>query len=705
MTSGPLRTCHLTLLCGALAIAAPTAAVPAVSQALGMGPALTQWFAAGYQLSSGPLQLCAGHLADRHGARRTLLAALAVFTGGSLLAATAGQGTGLLAARLLQGVGGSALSPLSLSLLLALSPAKDDERRAVGAWTATAATASCLGPLLGGLLTNVLGWRAIFGALALLAAVTAGCALALLPGRAQHHVPLEGRLDTTGIALCTATATTVLIALTATAAGAPPPVLPTAVGAAAVLLAALLRRARHRADFVLDGELLRRPETRRALFVLPVLFCGNSLFTFLMYFELTRAHGLSPFRAALVTLPAVTPAVFTGRWAARHTRGPGDGAPLTRTGLLCLAAGLLTGGLGRDGPTPLWLVGVSCALVGCGLGLANGAAMATVTRDRPLHTASRATATATTFAMLGGAAGPALAGALTTSLPHLPLLVTALTTAVASLALTRTARPRTAAEEPPGRGPGGFDGAPFPAVVRRGKQDSNMMCRAAPGTPPTGPGPGPWRDGGSRHRSTPARGRRPLGQTRDPAERDHHRRHLHLNPSRPLRGQAPETPEGPGAQRGNLATFRRVSDVSGQKAQGTRCCTNPRTLGPPLPGLPVPSATAGRMLQPAEQCETPRERQLQALCLPARRVTCGWLEPWRCSRPLCRCGSFDSFLLLPRLTHLSPLACHAVGDRPCLLAALHLVLCDECLQCVAHYGRLHRTRRVSSAHALGDVGN
>ncbi|MCA6091898.1 MFS transporter [Streptomyces sp. SCA3-4] len=439
MTSGPLRTCHLALLCGALAIAAPTAAVPAVSEELGMGPAPTQWFASGYQLGSGPLQLCAGHLADRHGARRTLLASLTVFTGGSLLAATTDHGTGMLAARLLQGAGGSALSPLSLSLLLALSATKDDERRAVGTWTATAAAASCLGPLLGGLLTSVLGWRAVFGALALVATVTAGCVLALLPGRAQHHVPLEGRFDGTGIALCTATATTVLIALTAPAAGAPPLVLPAAVGAAGTLLAVLLRRARRRADFALDGGLLQRPETRRALFVLPVLFCGNSLFTFLMYFELTQAHGLSPFRAALVTLPAVTPAVFTGRWAAGRTRNHGDGAPLMRTGLLCLAAGLLTGGLGRGGPAPLWLVGVSCALVGCGLGLANGAAMATVTRDRP-GTASRTTATATTFAMFGGAAGPALAGALTTSFPRLPLLVTASVTAVASLALTRTPR-------------------------------------------------------------------------------------------------------------------------------------------------------------------------------------------------------------------------------------------------------------------------
>ncbi len=59
MTSGARCTCHLALLCGALAVAAPTAAVPAVSDALGMGPALTQWFAAAYQLTSGPLQALA----------------------------------------------------------------------------------------------------------------------------------------------------------------------------------------------------------------------------------------------------------------------------------------------------------------------------------------------------------------------------------------------------------------------------------------------------------------------------------------------------------------------------------------------------------------------------------------------------------------------------------------------------------------------
>ncbi|GHF54195.1 hypothetical protein GCM10010218_39290 [Streptomyces mashuensis] len=187
---------------------------------------------------------------------------------------------------------------------------EDEERRAVGAWVATAAAASCAGPLLGGLLTSTLGWRAIFGALAVLAAVTAGCALNLLPRRLPRYGRPERRLDGVGIALCTAAATTALIALTAPATGA--------AAVSVILLAVLWHRCRHHADSVLDSGLIRNPSARSALFVLLVLFCANSMFTFLTYFALTRAHGLSPLEAPLVGLPAVTPAVFTGRWAGRR---------------------------------------------------------------------------------------------------------------------------------------------------------------------------------------------------------------------------------------------------------------------------------------------------------------------------------------------------------------------------------------------------
>ncbi|WP_190022708.1 MFS transporter [Streptomyces hiroshimensis] len=459
--------CHLALLCGALAIAAPTAAVPAFADALRTSPALTQWCAAGYQLTSGPLQLGAGHLADRYGARRVLPAALALFATTSLLAATAGHGPGLLTARLAQGAAGSVLSPVSLSLLIGLSPDENEERRAVGGWVATAATASCLGPLLGGLLTSALGWRAVFGALALLAVVTAACALTLLPGRTPHSPRPEGRLDSpegrldgVGIALCTATATMALIALTAPTAGAPPIAALTAVAAAGVLLAALLHRARHHQGFVLDSGLLRRPATRRALFVLLVLFCANSLFTYLTYFELTRAHALDALQAALVTLPAVAPAAFTGRWAARRTATPGAGPRLMRAGLLCIAAGLLAGGLG-GGPAALWLPAGSCAVIGCGLGLANGAAMTTVAMGASGTTgATSAAATATTFAMLGSACGPALAGAATSAAAHLPATAPgtpahlALCSAAPALALTAVALTRShGTKDPAGWGP------------------------------------------------------------------------------------------------------------------------------------------------------------------------------------------------------------------------------------------------------------
>ncbi|WP_179079224.1 MFS transporter [Streptomyces rectiverticillatus] len=451
---GPRTTalpCHLALLCGALAIAAPAAAVPLVSHDLRLGPAQTAWFAAAYQLGCGPLQLGAGRIADRYGPRRVLLSALAVFTAGSLLAAAAVGGPWLVGARLMQGAGGSALSPVSLTLLLQWCPGPEAEPRAVAGWVSTAGVASCLGPLLGGSLAALLGWRAVFGALAALAAFTfrrvhagpadrprdsqeaGGDDRSEVPGIDRSDVPGTGRLDALGtersdvpgierldapgIVLCTGTAGAVVVGLTAPAAQEPALAV-AAAGAVAVLLPLAVHRARQHVHSALDVRLLREAPSRRALLVLLILFAANSAFTYLLYFALARGHGLGPFRAALVMLPAALPAVVAGRLAARRT-GRGAGPALMRGGLLLMAAGLLTGCAGRHEPTPLWLTGCACALVGCGLGLANGAAMATVTGCRDRRRTSAAVATATAFAMAGGAAGPAVAGAVLTAVGEL----------------------------------------------------------------------------------------------------------------------------------------------------------------------------------------------------------------------------------------------------------------------------------------------
>ncbi|WKU48501.1 MFS transporter [Streptomyces sp. VNUA116] len=414
--------CYAALLCGALAIASVTAAVPAVAADLKMGPVRTQRFAAAYQLTCGPLQLAVSRFADQYGARRVLLVALAAFAAASLLATAATTAAVLIAARLVQGAGGAALSPVSLALLLTLRRRTENEPEAVAGWVSTTAAASCLGPVLGGLLTSLLDWRAVFGALALLATASAGCALHALGEPGPPTTSPRHPVDIAGITLCTAAAVTALITLTTPTVTASAPAQASTGLLTATLIGLLVFRTRRGPQGALDAGLLRQVATRRALLVLPALFCANSAFTFLTYFSLTRAYGLSPLSAALVALPAAAPAVFTARLAAKRTGEDRDGSRLMRTGLLCIAAGMLISGCGHRHPTPLWLLSGACALVGCGLGLANGSAMTVVSRSRSRasHGTAQAVATATMSAMLGGAAGPAVAGAALALVGHPP---------------------------------------------------------------------------------------------------------------------------------------------------------------------------------------------------------------------------------------------------------------------------------------------
>ncbi|MEV5240406.1 MFS transporter [Streptomyces cinnamoneus] len=412
--------CYAALLCGALAIASVPAAVPAVAADLEMEPLQTQWFAAAYQLACGPLQLGVSHVADQYGARRVLLVALATFAAASLLATAATTPAVLLAARLVQGAGGAALSPVSLALLLTLRGRTDNEPHAVAGWVSTAAAASCLGPVLGGLLTSLTDWRAAFAALALLATASAGCALHALGDPGPSPTSPRQAVDVLGITLCTAAAIAALLTLTAPTVTASLPARASIGLLTATLTGLLVFRTRRRPQSALDAGLLRQAVTRRALLVLLTLFGANSAFTFLTYFTLTRAYGLSPLSAALVALPAVAPAVLTARLAARRTGEHQDGSPLMRTGLLCIAAGMLISGCGQRHLAPLWLVSGACAFVGSGLGLANGSAMTVVSCSRTSPRTAQGAATATTFAMLGGATGPAAAGAALALVGHSP---------------------------------------------------------------------------------------------------------------------------------------------------------------------------------------------------------------------------------------------------------------------------------------------
>jgi EmrB/QacA subfamily drug resistance transporter len=137
-------------------------ALPAIETDLGGGVGTQQWVLDAYLLALGSFILLAGSLADSFGRLRILRYGLALFGIGSIACALAPTAGVLIGARAAQGVGAALLVPSSLALITAAFP---DERkgRAIGSWTAWTSTAFIVGPLLGGVLVDSLGWRLIFG--------------------------------------------------------------------------------------------------------------------------------------------------------------------------------------------------------------------------------------------------------------------------------------------------------------------------------------------------------------------------------------------------------------------------------------------------------------------------------------------------------------------------------------------------------------
>src|SRR5919198_6229529 len=139
-----------------------TVALPALGRDLGSGVAGLQWVVDAYTVVLAGLLLLGGSLGDRFGSRRVFLAALVAFTLASLACGLAPSLGALVAARAVQGAGAAMMVPSSLALLGAAYPDPRLRARAFGVWGGIAGIAAASGPLLGGVLTASVSWRAVF---------------------------------------------------------------------------------------------------------------------------------------------------------------------------------------------------------------------------------------------------------------------------------------------------------------------------------------------------------------------------------------------------------------------------------------------------------------------------------------------------------------------------------------------------------------
>src|ERR1700754_3934458 len=137
-------------------------ALASIGASLGGGVAELQWVVSAYTIAFAALILTAGALGDRIGAKRVFMAGFAIFTAASIACGLAPDAWTLITARAVQGLGAAILVPNSLALL---SHAYGDDKargRAVGIWAAGASLTLTAGPLVGGGLIALVGWRWIF---------------------------------------------------------------------------------------------------------------------------------------------------------------------------------------------------------------------------------------------------------------------------------------------------------------------------------------------------------------------------------------------------------------------------------------------------------------------------------------------------------------------------------------------------------------
>ncbi|MFB4320352.1 MFS transporter [Actinomadura sp. 21ATH] len=175
-----------------------TVGLPVIGSGLGIAPADLDWILTSYALAFGGMLLAGGRAGDLFGRRRLFRAGLVVFLLASVLGGVAQDGATLIAARVLQGVGGAVIAPAALSLLADTFPAGPRRNKALGVYGAMGGLGSVIGLLLGGALTEYLGWRWImFINVPIALAVLVGT-LALVPGtRERGGIDLPGAVTVT----------------------------------------------------------------------------------------------------------------------------------------------------------------------------------------------------------------------------------------------------------------------------------------------------------------------------------------------------------------------------------------------------------------------------------------------------------------------------------------------------------------------------
>jgi MFS transporter, DHA2 family, methylenomycin A resistance protein len=340
-------------------------ALNSIGSSLGGGVSELQWVVNSYTIVFAAFILTAGALGDRIGAKRIFMAGFAIFTAASLACALAPNATVLVAGRAMQGLGAAALVPNSLALLSHAYPDEKGRGRAVGIWAAGASLALISGPLIGGALIALVGWRWIF-----LVNLPIGLAALWLSWRyvidttrsPQREIDLPGQIAAIASLGCLAGAI-----IEGGARGWSDPLVIAGFAVALVLAVLFVLQERRAAQPMLPLSLFKNRRfalTSLVGLLVNIAFYGL-IFVFSLYLQ--RVNGLSPLATGLAFLPMLGAVLPVNLLAARVSERIGAlatiavGAGLSALGCLAL--------IGIEPGTSYLAIGPQFAVIGAGLGL------------------------------------------------------------------------------------------------------------------------------------------------------------------------------------------------------------------------------------------------------------------------------------------------------------------------------------------------
>ena len=412
-----LAICCMSLLIVGLDNTIVNVALPSIQRELHASVSGLQWIVASYTLVLASLLMLSGSTADRIGRRKTFQAGLALFTAGSLLCSLAPSLGALIAFRMIQGVGGSMLNPVAMSIITNTFTERAERARAIGIWGGVVGLSMALGPVVGGALVSSVGWRSIFWV-----NIPVGLAAIVLTAVfvPESKAPRARPPDPGGQALVMVTLAALVFAIIeGPDRGWTSPVILGCFGLAAAAAAGFTGYEARRRDPLLDLRFFRSAPFSGATMIAVSAFAALGGFLLLNTIYLQDVRGYSALHAGLYMLPMAAMTAICSPISGRIVGARGPRLPLIVAGLTITASALtltrLTAG------TLAGSLVVSYLLFGLGFGVVNAPITNTAMSGMPQAQAGVAAAVASTSRQVGQSVGVAVIGSAVVSVLAGPL--------------------------------------------------------------------------------------------------------------------------------------------------------------------------------------------------------------------------------------------------------------------------------------------